>query len=292
MCYYNNIETGVDVPYLPVGKINGEQLIRVLNCDNLSVNGDRHSDGVYDGVNGYTVLTSNGRVIFPTVEPFGRSLAKKFVEVDFPAANNYIFNELYDSTKTAASFIQNKNRFKLKGTYRSSAGSDISLNALNIPQGAVVVTANGVPLVENTDYTVDYTLGRVKIINDGILNSGAQVKVSLESNSLFNVQQKSLLGTRLDYKAGRNLTLGSTVLRYSERPITQKVSVGDEPVSNIVAGLDVNYKTEAPFLTRLLDKLPFYSTKEMSSISTRGEFAKLFPGKCQSNWSEREFIHR
>lgn len=280
--YYNNIETGVDVPYLPYGRVNGVQLIRVLNCDNLSVNGDKHSDGVFDFVNGYTVLTNNGRIIFPTVEPFGRSLARKFDENDFPGANNYIFNELYDSTKTAASFVQYKNRYKLKGTYRSSSGSEIALNALNIPQGAVVVTANGVPLVENTDYTVDYTLGRVKIINDGILNSGAQVKVSLESNSLFMVQTKTLMGTRLDYKAGRNLTLGSTLLRFNERPITQKVSIGDEPVSNVVAGFDVNYKTEAPFLTRLLDKLPFYSTKEMSTISTRGEIAKLFPGNAKA----------
>ena len=281
--YYNNIETGVDVPYVPFGAINGQQLLRVLNCDKISVNGDRYPDGIFDFINGYTILPANGRVYFPTVEPFGRSLQKKFnFPDDFPAANKYIFTELYDSTKTAASFIQNKNRYKIKGTYRSASGSEIALNALNIPQGAVVVTANGVALVENTDYTVDYTLGRVKIINEGILNSGAQVKVSLESNSLFNVQQKSLWGTRLDYKAGRNLTLGSTLLRFNERPITQKVSIGDEPVSNIVAGLDFNYKTEAPFLTRLLDKLPFYSTKEMSSISTRGEVAKLFPGNAKA----------
>jgi len=280
--YYNNIETGVDVPYLPFGAINGVQLIKVLNCDNLSVNGDKHSDGVFDFITGYTILATNGRVYFPTVEPFGRSLQAKFSSNDFPAANKYIFTELYDSTKTSATFIQEKNRYKIKGTYRSSSGSEIALNALNIPQGAVVVTANGVALAENTDYTVDYTLGRVKIINEGILNSGAQVKVSLESNSLFNVQQKSLWGTRLDYKAGRNLTLGSTLLRFNERPITQKVSIGDEPVSNIVAGLDFNYKTDAPFLTRLLDKLPFYSTKEMSTISTRGEIAKLFPGNAKA----------
>ncbi|MBA3679810.1 MAG: cell surface protein SprA, partial [Bacteroidetes bacterium] len=284
--YYNNIETGVDVPYLPFGAINGQQLLRVLNCDNLSVNGDKHSDGIFDFINGYTVLPTNGRVYFPMVEPFGRGLKKKFSPEDFTGptsgADKYIFTELYDSTKTAASFIQNKNRYKIKGTYRSASGSEIALNALNIPQGAVVVTANGVALVENTDYTVDYTLGRVKIINEGILNSGAQVKVSLESNSLFNIQQKSLWGTRLDYKAGRNLVLGGTLLRFNERPITQKVSIGDEPVSNIVAGLDFNYKTDAPFLTRLLDKLPFYSTKEMSSISTRGEIAKLFPGNAKA----------
>ncbi len=281
--FYNNIETGVDVPYLPFGRPNGIQLIKVLECDKLSVNGDKTPDGVYDYIPGYTISNTNGRAYFPTVEPFGRSLEKKFsIDNDFPEANKYIFKELYDSTKTAASFVQEKNRYKIKGSYRSSSGSEIALNALNIPQGAVIVTANGVALNENTDYTVDYTLGRVKIINEGILNSGATVKVSLESNSLFSVQQKSLWGARFDYKAGRNLTLGSTLLRFSERPLTQKVSIGDEPVNNFIAGFDYNYKTDVPFLTRLLDKLPFYSTKEMSSISTRGEIAKLFPGNAKA----------
>ncbi|MCW3076495.1 MAG: cell surface protein SprA [Bacteroidetes bacterium] len=280
--FYNNIETGVDVPYLPYGSINGQQLIRVIGCDRLSSNGDKIPDGVFDFIKDYTILPNNGRVYLPTIEPFGRSLAAKFSTNDFPGANKYVFNELYDSTKTAATFITEKNRYKIKGSYKSASGSEIALNALNIPQGAVMVTANGVALAENTDYTVDYTLGRVKIINEGILNSGAQIKVSLESNSLFNVQQRSLWGTRLDYNASRNLKLGGTFLRFNERPVTQKVSFGDEPVSNIVAGLDFSYKTDAPFLTRLLDKLPLYSTKEMSTINFRGEAAKLFPGNAKA----------
>lgn len=281
--YYNNIETGVDVPYIPHGQINGQQLIRVLNCDKLSVNGDRVPDGVFDFIKDFTINPNNGRIYLPMAEPFGSGLKGKFADpADFPAANKYLFTELYDSTRTAATFIQEKNRYKIKGSFKSAAGSEISLNALNIPQGAVLVTANGVPLVENADYTVDYTLGRVKIINESLLNSGANIKVSLESNSLFNVQQKSLIGTRLDYKAGRNLTLGSTIMRFSERPITQKVTLGDEPVRNTIIGLDYNYKTELPFLTRLLDKLPLYSTKEMSSLTTRGEVAKLFPGNAKA----------
>lgn len=287
--YYNNIETGVDIPYIPGGKkVNGKQLIRVLGCDKLSVNGDPVPDGYYDFINGYTVSQANGRVYFPTAEPFGRSLISrtgednKFDIEESAEIRKYVFTELYDSTRTAASFIQEKNRFRIKGNYRSSSGSEIALNTLNIPQGAVVVTANGVQLVENTDYTVDYTLGRVKIINEGLLSSYATIKVSVESNSLFNVQQKSLWGTRLDYKAGRNLNLGGTFLRFNERPITQKVSIGDEPVSNIVAGFDFNYKNDVPFLTRLLDMLPLYSTKEMSSITARGEIARLFPGNARA----------
>jgi len=153
---------------------------------------------------------------------------------------------------------------------------------MNIPQGAVVVSANGVNLTENTDYTIDYTLGRVKIINEGILNSGATIKISLESNSLFSVQQKSLLGSRFDYKASRYLNLGGTFLKFTERPLTQKVAFGEEPASNFILGLDYNYKADAPFITRWLDKLPFFSTKEMSSITSRGEIAKLFAGNAKA----------
>lgn len=281
--YYNNIETGVDIPYLPYGAVNGQQLIRVLNCDKLSVNGDRFSDGVFDFLKDYTINPTNGRVYLPSVEPFGSGLRSKFKQgEDFPTANKYIFQELYDSTKVAASFLTEKSRYKIKGTYRSASGSEIALNALNIPQGAVVVSANGVTLTENADYTVDYTLGRVKIINEGILNSGSQIKVSVESNSLFNIQQKSLIANRFDYKVNRDLTIGGTFMRYNERPVTQKVNIGDEPVSNIVAGVDYNYKTDLPFLTRWIDKLPLISTKEMSSITTRGEFAKLFPGNARA----------
>src|SRR5690606_8414351 len=162
-------ETGVDIPYLPGGGgANGRQLIKVLGCDRLSVNTDPYPDGVYDFVNGYTVLTNNGRVYFPSVEPFGRSLEKTLDSLQASQAdkNKFVFKELYDSTKTAASFSQEKNRYRIKGQYRSSSGSEIALNTINIPQGAVVVTANGMNLVENTDYTVDYTLGRVKIINE------------------------------------------------------------------------------------------------------------------------------
>lgn len=280
--FYNNIETGVDIPYIPSGSVNGQLLIQVMGLDKLSVNGDPYADGVYDFIKDYTINPNNGRIYLSSKEPFGENLRSKFAASDFPNANKYVFQELYDSTRVIAQQLPEKNRYKLKGQYKSASGSEISLNALNIPQGSVLVTANGQPLAENVDYTVDYTLGRVKIINESILNSGATIKVSTESNSLFNVQQKSLFGTRLDFKVNRDLTLGGTLLRLNERPITQKVNIGDEPVSNTIWGLDYNYKTDVPFLTRLVDKIPLIDTKEMSSITTQGEFAHLIPGNARA----------
>ena len=280
--YYNNIETGVDIPYIPFGDLNGQLLVQVMNLDKLSVNGDLRADGVFDFIKDYTINPNNGRIYLSTKEPFGNNLRSKFKLSDFPTANKYIFQELYDSTRTVAQQLPEKNRYKIKGSYKSAGGSEISLNALNIPQGAVQVTANGQALTENVDYTVDYTLGRVKIINESILNSGANIKVSTESNSLFNVQQKSLFGTRLDFKVNKDLTLGGTVLHLSEKPTTQKVTIGDEPVSNTIWGLDYQYRTNAPFLTRLVDKIPLINTKEMSMITTQGEFAQLIPGNAKA----------
>lgn len=280
--YYNNIETGVDVPYIPYGAVNGNLLVQVMGLDRLSVNGDPYSDGVYDFVKDFTINPTNGRIYLSSKEPFGNNLRSKFADGDFPAANKYIFQELYDSTRTIAQQLPEKNRYKIKGQYKSASGAEISLNAMNIPQGAVSVTSNGVKLTENVDYTVDYTLGRVKIINESILNSGSNIKVSTESNSLFNVQQKSLFGTRLDFKVNKDLTLGGTLLHLNEKPVTQKVNIGDEPVSNTIWGADYNYRTDVPFLTRLIDKLPLLSTKEMSSITTRGEFAQLIPGNAKA----------
>ncbi|MES2513707.1 MAG: cell surface protein SprA [Bacteroidota bacterium] len=281
--YYNNIETGVDIPYIPYGSVNGKLLVQVMGFDKLSVNGDPYSDGVFDFIKDYTINPNNGRIYLSSKEPFGNNLRSKFSGSDDPTVyNKYIYQELYDSTRTVAQQLPEKNRYKIKGQYKSASGAEISLNALNIPQGAVQVTANGQALTENVDYTVDYTLGRVKIINESILNSGANIKVSTESNSLFNVQQKSLFGTRLDFKVNKDLTIGGTLLHLNEKPVTQKVNVGDEPVSNTIWGLDYNYRTDVPALTRIIDKIPGINTKEMSSITTRGEFAQLIPGTAKA----------
>src|ERR1019366_7114577 len=161
---------------------------------------------------------------------------------------------------------------------QSSNSSEILLGAPNVPQGSVTVTAGGVKLTENVDYTVDYALGRVKIINAGVLNSGTPIKISLESNSMFAIQQKSLFATHLDYRINKDFTVGGTIMNLTERPVTKKVNIGSEPVSNTMLGLNGDYKTDAPFLTRFVDKIPFIDTKTMSSITSGGELAYLIPG--------------
>ncbi len=277
---YQDDKTGNAINYIPEKETKGEILIRALKMDTLNSQNDPIPDGVFDYVPGITINESNGRIFFTTLEPFGRTLDNYLAgkNVAPSVRQKYTFNVLYDSTQTKARLEAERNKFKIRGRYQSSSSSEISLNAPNVPQGSVVVTAGGMKLAENIDYTVDYMLGRVKIINQGLLESGTPIKISLESNSLFNIQTKTLLGTHLDYKINDNFIIGGTVLHLSERPLTQKVNIGDEPISNTIWGLNGTYTAKSQLLTTLIDKLPLIQTKEPSSFTFEGEFAHLIPG--------------
>lgn len=277
---YADDPSGADLNYIPQQNeplLTGVPLLTVLNLDNLNTQQERAPDGLFDFIEGVTVNSQQGRIMFPVTEPFGSYLSTKFVN-NPDRARYYSFYELYDSTRFAAMQLPEYNKFFLRGSYQGSASNEISLNSTNIPRGSVKVTANGAPLTENADYVVDYNLGRVKILNTGLLNSGATIKVSSESNSLFSVQQKSLLGTRFDYKQSNDFIFGGTFLYLNERPLTPKVNIGEEPISNMIIGLDGTYKKDSRFLTKLVDRLPFIETKETSNITVSGEVARLIPG--------------
>lgn len=270
--------------YIPANNenVNGTPLIKLENLDRLNNNNDPYPDGIFDFVNGVTINTTNGRVYFPVLEPFGDHLRAPEVFGSDVEVEKYAYDELYDQTKTIALQFPQFDRYVIKGSYKSSVSSEIYLGAFNLPKGSVIVNAGGQVLTENVDYTVDYSLGRLKIINESILNSGVPINVSFENNAFYGFQTKSLLGTRFDYWINDNFTLGATMLHLSERPYTQKVNYGDDPISNTMLGFDINYTKEAPWLTRALDKLPLFDTKEMSQISFSAEVAEFIPGHSKA----------
>ena len=281
---YQDDESGTPLPYIPEEGLSGELLIQTMNLDNLNQNLDPGPNGIFDFIPDLTIKTSNGRVYLPSTEPFGSYLRAKFAEagISTEIANTYVFDALYDSTKTAASQVAELNKFILKGQYKSSSGADIPLNAMSIPQGSVSVTMGGAPLEENIHYTVDYNLGRVKIIDEGILSSGQQIDVKLENNSGYQWMTKRYLGLHADYKFNDDLIFGATLLNLSENSQNTKINMGDEPISNTIWGINGAYKTEAPFLTKIIDKLPLIETKEKSNFSITGEFAQFIPGHPKS----------
>jgi cell surface protein SprA len=289
---YAGNSNGVPTAYLSEGRIKGIPLLRVLNFDNVNQQFNPPGDGMFDFIDnattgGGTIQASNGRIFFTVLEPFGQDLRDSIYDPANPKeslelANKYCYDSLYSMTKSNARQYPDKNKFVLDGFYKSSSGSEISLNALNVPQGSVKVTAGGIQLTENVDYTVDYTLGRVRIINEGIMNSGTPINISMESNEMFNVQTKRLMGAHIDYKVNKDFAIGATILNLNERPLTQKVNYGDEPMSNTIWGLNMSYRTQSRLITRFVDALPLISTKQPSSVAVDVEFAHFIPGHSKA----------
>lgn len=266
--------------FLPEGPIQGRPLLQVFNLDNLNVLGDPAPDGVFDFVPDVTINTRNGRIMFPVLEPFGEDLAEAIGDPDLE--DKYVYRDLYRKTKFLAREAAEQNRFVIKGSYKSSVSSEISLGAFNIPPGSVNVSAGGQTLREGRDYEVDYSTGRVKILNDAILSSGVPINVSFEDNTLFGFQTKTMVGLRADYELDENFAIGATYLSLFERPFTQKVNIGDDPIANKIYGLDVNLSREAPWLTKAVDAIPLLSTTQPSNINFSAEAAVLKPGHARA----------
>jgi len=273
-------KSGIQKSLMEEGQNTKSKLwIQLTDLDNLDQQQNKQPDGYFDFLEGITIDSQNGRIMFPVLEPFGKDLAKQFTTAESDLVNRYVYQPLYDSTQTVAQQqFPNLNRYTIQGTYTATGGSEYQLNAVNIPQGSVIVNAGTLTLKEGTDYTVDYSAGTIRILNQSLLSSGQPITVKVENNALFGVQQKSLFGSRFEYHVNDNLNIGATLMHLSEQPITQNEIVGQESVSNTIYGFDVNYNSNSRLLTRLVDKIPFIHTKVPSSINFNGEFAQLLPG--------------
>ena len=287
---YQSDTTGVYLSYIPEQQVKEQPIIRVLGADRLDNNNKAHSNGYFDYVEGYTI--SNGRVFIPKVEPFGSYMRDYLVKRGVAAdkAEKYAFTELYDSTKTVAKQIAEKNKYQIVGQFKGSAANVISLDAYNVPQGSVVVTAGGITLKEGTDYSVDYSAGEVTILNQSIIDAGTAVNVSLESNTDFGQTRKTMFGLNWEYDFTKNFQLSGTIQHLSEQALTTKVSLGSEPLKNTLWGINLNWRKESQWLTNVLDKIPFLHLTQPSQISFTGEFAQLIAGEAGGTQDNASYI--
>ena len=281
---YLSDTTGQEITYLPCPPVNNVPLLQLVNLDRIDSNQESNPDGFFDYVEGYTVISSSGKVIFPVAEPFGANLERR---IGNPAiAEQYVYKELYDSTLVVAQQFADKNKYSLVGEYQASNGATIRLGAMNVPRGSVVVTAGGAVLTENSDYTVDYSMGIVTITNQSIIDAGTNVSVSLENQSMFSMQRKTLLGLDAQYQFNKDFSIGATLLNFSEKALTEKVNIGDEVINNTMWGINLSYNKQFQWLTNLLNKVPTISSTAPSSISINGEFAQLVPHQQKSGSSK------
>lgn len=281
---YRDDRTGIDNPQLQEGvKVRNRQLIEIMGLDKLNPVNDRQRDGNFDFVEGITVNSQNGLIIFPYLEPFSQALREAFEQEDNPTLRDqlirkYSYDTLYSTTKADAELFATKNKFFMVGTYSAGSSKEILIPGFGVTPGSVKVFAGGIPLQENSQYTVDYTFGKVTILDESILSSGKNISVQYEQADPFAFQTRTLVGTRFDYKVSEEVNLGSTMLYYNERPLISRNVIGAEPARNLMYGFDFNVNKTSRVLTKMVDAIPILQTKEPSSINLSGEFAQLLPG--------------
>ncbi|WP_194974960.1 T9SS outer membrane translocon Sov/SprA [Aquiflexum lacus] len=276
---YRDDRTGLDNPTLLEGQnLKNVPLIRLTGLDNLNPQNDPAPDGNFDFIPGITIIPERGLLIFPVLEPFGRTLRNLFLPNEANLAEKFVFDTLYSTTQADAELVTRYDKYFIKGRLTAGSSSEILLPGLNISPGSVILMAGNIPLTEGVDYTVDYNFGRVTIINEGILQSGKRISVSFEKADLVSFQTRSLLGTRLDYILNDKFNIGGTFLYLNERPNITRIATGSETLRNSMWGLDANFNDESRWLTKLADALPFTNTKEKSMVQISGEFAQLLPG--------------
>ena len=285
---YLSDTTGVYLSYLPTPRLKDKRLLSVLGLDHLDNNARRVPNGYFDFVEGYTIDASSGRVFFPQVEPFGSFLTK--VIGDSAVARPFAYTELYDSTRTIAKQVAEHNKFVIKGRYKATKSDEIVLNTSGIPQGSVVVTAGGQVLTEGTDYTVDYSAGVVRILNKSILDAGTPIQCSVESNTDYGLQRKTMLGMNWQYDFSRDFQFGGSLLHLSEQPLTSKVAMGSEPLNNTLWGLNMAWKQQSQWLTDVVNRLPFVHTSSPSSINFTAEFAHLIAGQSSEVQGRASYV--
>ncbi len=241
-------------------------LLQALGLDKVNEAGQSIPDNKFDYIPGITIFPETGEIIFPVLQPFGKNIN--------PSLQDYTYQPIYDTTKNYAQQYKAQDKWELTGKNTGESSASYQLG-FNVVENSVRVLLNGRELREGVDYTVDYNIGQLNIRNDAALVPGADLKITYEQNDLFQLASKTMLGARGIYDFSDKTQLGFTIMNLNQETLSDKVRIGEEPLSNTIMGLDFKTAADLPFLTNSLDYL--ISTKEMSTFSLNGEYAYMIP---------------
>jgi cell surface protein SprA len=257
-------------------------LLQDLGLDRVDSQGAVNPDNEIDFGTG-TLDAQQGRIIFPYLEPFGNRLIDLLE--DSPATpediQQFAYRELYVQRQTNAAQSSKNEFYRFSGVSKGGVQDNYNLG-FELVEGSVRVRANGVELQEDVDYQVDYSFGSITILNDRYTAPGQDITIEYENQAFTSIEQKTFTGVRAEYEVNSDIQFGGTYFRFNERPLDDKIRIGDEPISNAVIGFDANARFDTPFVTRALDALPILQTRAESEISFSGEFAQLRPGVAET----------
>jgi cell surface protein SprA len=249
--------------------IGGKKLLNIFELDNVDASGNSSPDNEFDFISDRSIIVETGEVIFPHLYPFGENFPS---ELD---SATYAYKAIYTNTQTMARLETSKDKFYLTGSYSASSSSTISI--YNAVENSVKVSLDGVQLTAGSDYTVEYLgpVAEVVIKNPKALVAGANLSINYEQNDMLNLASKTMLGIRGMIDLNKGTTLGFTAMNLSQQTLSDKVTIGQEPLSNSMYGIDLTGTYNLPFLTKLVNNI--IPTNEPSKLNLTGEFAYINP---------------
>ncbi|MCB2200597.1 cell surface protein SprA [bacterium] len=259
----------------------GEAWVQVLGVDQFSNSDetgppDNQIDERYQNV---FVNRAYGELHFPDLRPFdpeGYYKGNELIVADLDSLENPTIYDVLPNSGTT----RPKN-FNIEATY-SSASSNISLG-INVLEGSEEVFLNGTKLTKDVDYIIDYLSGQITILNDQAFLPGANLEINYESGEVFQLDQRTMLGIRLEYALWEDSFIGATFLYFNEEPIDKRVKVGNEPLRNIIWDVNTRLRFRPYWMTQLVNALPGIETDEPSEVSFEGEIAQVFPNPNSLN---------
>jgi hypothetical protein len=222
---------------------------------------------------GSTKLIRDYFVIFPSLQPFANA---GLADPPDPV-NDSLYrtpdDDLYSQRRPPT-------QYRLRARYQADGGGDIGVIALGSVQvraGSERLAMNGVPLVREVDYSVDYELGQVTFLRpDTLFRTAKQVQVQYEENPLFASAPTSIFGIASEFPF-QNGQLNFVAISQSQKTTFNRPPLGFEPASSLVAGVNGTFGWESGALTRMLDGLPMVETTTPSFITFQGEIATSRP---------------
>ena len=251
---------------------------------------DRHTNGssessppdqLIDIGSGYEIPglhLARGHLVFPFLEPFGEEgLGAPDLEVRVPG----IYNETNTSNR------QEAGRYELRVT-STSKSTEFNLGFLGLVENSEVVRLNNRTLTRDTDYTINYTTGRLKFIGDAenlVADPSSELDISYQTKDQFGFgQSKSLLGVRLERPFDDQYSLiGMTLLYGSQSTASPRVRVGQEPTRTILWDANARFRMQPKLLSDLVNSIPLVNTQVPSSIDMDFEIAQSLPNPNTKN---------
>ena len=254
--------------------------LQAFGFDRRNESGEPKPDNIIDN-HPLLINYAYGEVYFPQLRPFDPLYddeLRSLLYSDDPNQNK-LAPAIYDTTVQSVKDKQAKFYIEVKSQNKSA---EYSLG-MNVIEGSEEVTLNGRVLTRNVDYTIDYMFGRLVILNEQALAANANLDITYESNQLFQIDKKTVMGARAEYGLWDQSFIGFTFMYLNESTLDQKIRVGKGPMRNMIWDVNTSLEFKPFFLTKMANFLPFVDTRQPSSVKFEGEIAQILPNPNTRN---------